>query len=98
MKKNIFKELYNFEAKANVNLKNEKTLEFSKMYNLGYTKEGHEIELIVNNGWLLLEESLSQMLAERITYFILKKQKPGISPGPDKDDIIVKNKHLVLSD
>ena len=63
-----------------LSLKSKKTLLFSKKYNR-YLDGVYITENIVNNGWLLIEDTLSQELAEKITYCTLNKIRPGYKPG-----------------
>ena len=68
-----------------ISLKNKKTLLFSKKYNR-YLDGVYITENIVNNGWLLLEDTLSQELAEKITYCTLNKIRPGYKPGLENEE------------
>lgn len=68
-----------------ISLKNKKTLLFSKKYNR-YLDGIYITENIVNNGWLLLEDTLSQELAEKITYCTLNKIRPGYKPGLENEE------------
>ena len=61
--------------------KNKKTIMFSKMYNRYLDNNSNTIEATINNGWLLLEDTLSQELAEKITYALLNKVRPRYKIG-----------------
>lgn len=75
--------LYKGLNKFLFNFTNDKTREFSKNYSelLDNEDEKKTAEALVNNGWLLLEEVLSQELAEKITYDTLGKKRPSYRPG-----------------
>ena len=55
--------------------------EFSKIYNEILDKNDKQTEYLVNEGWKLLEDGLSQELGERITYSVLNRKRPGSRPG-----------------
>lgn len=61
--------------------KNKKTIMFSKMYNRYLDNNSNIIEITINNGWLLLEDTLSQELAEKTTYSLLNKVRPRYKNG-----------------
>ena len=71
--------LYQGLSKNIISLKTKKTLLFSKFYDRYLTSTSSEA--VVNNGWLLLEDTLAQELAEKITYQTLGKIRPGYKPG-----------------
>ena len=75
--------LYKGLNKFLFNFNNDKTKEFSKIYSELYDTEADRVtaEALANSGWLLLEEVLSQELAEKITYESLNKNRPGLRPG-----------------
>ena len=65
-----------------VSLQNEKTLEFSKIKSDNiFDFKQRKIELVVNNGWFLLENVIAQEMAEHITYKTLGKYRPEATPG-----------------
>ena len=78
--KGLNKYLFNFTS--------DKAKEFSKNYSQLFDEQSdREInEAIVNNGWLLLEEVLSQELAERITYDTLGRERPDFRIGIEPMD------------
>ena len=75
--------LYKGLNKFLFNFNNDKTSEFSKTCNELFEEENDKIkaETFVNSGWLLLEEVLSQELAEKMTYDLIGKTRPGLRPG-----------------
>ena len=67
-----------------ISLQDEKTLEFSRILSdNAFDFRQRKIELIVNNGWLLLENVIAQEIAEHATYTVLSKERPGSRPGLD---------------
>ena len=42
--------------------------------------------MIVNNGWVLLEDTLAQELAEKITYHMTNRIRPGYRPGLENEE------------
>lgn len=90
--------LYHGLSHSIFKFKNETTLNFSKLYSESNFLNTKQIEITVNNGWLLLEEALSQVLAEKITYNVLQKKHPGFRPGLDNFDIELIHSNLVDSD
>ena len=84
-----------------IELRNDKTIKFSKIYSdlLTNTKTNSKMyEELVNNGWLLLEESLIETIAEKMTYSILEKEKPGLRPGNDKNGVKILHECVISSD
>lgn len=69
-----------------MNMKNLKTMEFSKIFSRYLNFEKNKTETIVNNGWMLIEECLCQELAEKITYFSLDKIRPQYRPGLENEE------------
>ena len=67
-------------------MKSKKTLEFSKIYSKYLRYNISKTETIVNNGWLLIEDVLSQELAEKITYYALNKVRPQCRPGLENEE------------
>lgn len=72
--------LYKGLSKFIFNFSNDKTKEFSSLYS-DLFDDKEETQVLVNSGWLLLEETLSQELAERITYDVSQKERPEYRPG-----------------
>ena len=72
--------LYKGLSKFIFNFSNDKTKEFSGLYS-DLFDDKEETQVLVNSGWLLLEETLSQELAERITYDVSHKERPEYRPG-----------------
>ena len=66
--------------------KSNKTIAFSKFYNRYLNSNVSLTEAIVSNGWLLIEDTLSQELAEKITYRMVDKIRPCYRPGLDCED------------
>ena len=75
--------LYFGLSKSIISLKSNKTLMFSKFYDRYLTS--NTASVIVNNGWLFFEDTLSQEIAEKITYQTLGKVRPGYRPGLDDE-------------
>ena len=73
--------LYKGLNKFIFNFSNDKTRKFSRVYSELLDNDRLNAEALVNSGWLLLEEVLSQELAERITYDTLNKVRPALRPG-----------------
>lgn len=67
--------------------KNENTKDFSKKYSDMLPGNKNTTQTIVSNGWLLLEETLAQEIAEMITYEMIGKKRPGLRPGIEKQDL-----------
>lgn len=78
--------LYQGLSHSLISMKSQKTLEFSKIYSKYLMYNTNTIETIVNNGWLLIEDVLSQELAEKITYFALDKIRPQYRPGLENEE------------
>lgn len=76
--------LYKELNKSIFDFKNFKTLEFSNLYSDLFPNKDN-VAILVNDGWNLLQEVLSQELAERITYESLSKDRPKKTIGPDKN-------------
>ena len=75
-------------------MKNQKTLEFSKIYSKYIKYNKINTEMIVNNGWLLIEDTLSQELAEKITYYALDKIRPQYRPGLENEYYPINNSKI----
>ena len=75
---------------------NEFTLEFSKLYSELFNNS-QDTELLVNAGWKLLNEVLTQELAERITYSELGQDRPTKTVGITPTDYYPINGNLVAS-
>ena len=75
--------LYHGLSKSIIALKSNKTLLFSKFYNRYLTS--NTASVIVSNGWLLLEDTLAMEMAEKITYQVLGKVRPGYHIGLDNE-------------
>lgn len=77
--------LYRSLSHSLLSFRNEKTKEFSKIFNEYLPTNAKETELLVDNGWLLLEDTLSQEIAEKITYKMINKDRPGLRPGLENE-------------
>ena len=77
--------LYQGLAHSILSFKNRKTLQFSKFYTRYLSANHQTTEMIVNNGWLLLEDTLAQELAEKITYYTLEKTRPKYRLGLENE-------------
>ena len=75
--------LYLGLSKSIISLKSNKTLLFSKFYNRYLTSNIGEV--VVSNGWLLLEDTLASEMAEKITYQVLGKVRPNYHRGLDNE-------------
>ena len=75
---------------------NEFTQEFSKLYSELFDNS-KDTELLVDAGWKLLNEVLTQELAERITYSELGKDRPAKTVGITPTDYYPINGNLVAS-
>lgn len=62
-----------------IKFKNSTTRSFSKIYNENLLVRKAETELLVNNGWLLLEDALTNEFARIIVSDVLKKEIHGIN-------------------
>ena len=80
-----------------LSFKNEKTKEFSKIYSDVLGNNKYEVETIVDNGWLLLEEVIAQELAEKATYTIIGKTRPGKRYGIESRDLFPIDDNNVFS-
>ncbi len=78
--------LYQGLSHSLISMKSKKTLEFSKIYSKYLRYNISKTETIVNNGWLLIEDVLSQELAEKITYYALNKVRPQCRPGLENEE------------
>ena len=89
------RKMYIFHGLANsvLNFQNETTLRFSEMYNNLIPMKYQDTSKITYSGWLLLEETLAQEIAERFIYFINGKNRLGITLGGD-----VLDKRIVSSE
>lgn len=81
--------LYQGLSHSLMSMKSQKTLEFSKIYSKYLKYNKFTSETIVNNGWLLIEDCLSQELAEKITYYALDKIRPQYRPGLENEQFPV---------
>lgn len=81
-----------------LNFKNDITKEFSQLYSVVFQDEelSKQTETIVYNGWLLLEYAVSQEIAERYTYYLLKKPRPKYNINTDESSIII-DEHYIIS-
>lgn len=79
--------LYKGLAKSIFSLQSEKTFAFNKIYSEILDNESSRTATIVNNGWLLLEDILSQELAEKVTYATLERIRPGYRIGLENEKI-----------
>lgn len=71
--------LYYEISKHILNFKSEETERFSKIYSdslQGYEKK-IETQVMVNNGWLFLEEIIAREIAERLTYIAINELRLG---------------------
>ena len=80
-----------------LNFKNDETYEFSKLYSEIFIDETEkkETETIVYNGWLLLEYAISEEIAERFIYFLIKKPRPKYNYSTNERNIIIDENHIV---
>ena len=66
--------LYQGLARHILKFKNDTTLKFSSIYYNDLGAHRHNTQVLVNNGWLLLEEVMVSKLAERFTAYSLNKE------------------------
>lgn len=86
------RKMYLFHGLCNsiLNFQNKDTFQFSHLYDNILPKPNTDISRLVNSGWLLLEETIAQEIAERFTYFVCGKNRPNNTFGGDifEKDII----------
>lgn len=73
--------LYQGLSHSLISMRNLKTVEFSKLFSMYLTSSRANVEATVNNGWLLIEDTLAQEIAEKITYYALDKIRPQYRVG-----------------
>ncbi len=78
--------LYQGLTHSILSFKNKKTIQFSQFYRRYLDKNITTTEMIVNNGWVLLEDTLAQELAEKITYHMTNRIRPGYRPGLENEE------------
>ena len=78
--------LYQGLSHSLMSIKSKKTIEFSEIFSKYLRYNTSLTETIVNNGWLLIEDVLSQELAEKITYFALDKIRPQYRSGLENEE------------
>lgn len=93
------RKMYLFHGLAHnvLNFQNDKTEKFSQIYNNVLSDTGYQeyAKDIVNSGWLLLEEAISQEIAEKFTYFITKKQRPKFNFNKESNETIINNDKIL---
>ena len=78
--------LYVGLAHSILSFKSTNTLMLAKLYSRYLSSNEAMTESIVNNGWQLLEDTLAQEIAEKITYVTIGKVRPGYRPGLDGEE------------
>ena len=77
-----------------LSFKSHKSLSFSRIYSR-YLKDNKILtESIVNNGWLLLEDTLSQEIAEKVTYFAIDKIRPSYRVGLENEKYLISDEKI----
>lgn len=77
--------LYQGLTHSLISMMSPETLKFSKIYSNYLTASEASVEMIVLKGWSLIEDTLSQEIAEKITYFSLNKTRPKYRVGLENE-------------
>lgn len=73
--------LYQGLSHSLISMQTTKTIEFSKIFSNYLKTSKSNVEMIINKGWLLIEDTLSQEIAEKVTYYSLDKIRPKYRIG-----------------